>query len=353
MSLTDVSYYARKFTPFAIFTFVVILIVFYSFKLLFLLFSLNRTDKIAYRTIFKQIKPLIVKKEATTSAGFTFTLDTIAGQPITATEAAQVLFFPPAKFQFDYLPKVYLMAKTFGFNTEMVKHKLINNEAVFQDDKQLLAIDINTYNFRYDYDFRKDGRLVDGATMPESESSKNIAINFLRSVDRYPKELALGDITPIYMYYDKIASVAGVVVNPQDSNMIEIDFYRQKVDQFLPMSPTYFNSQNYVMLMPSGNGAKIVSAQVRFFETSATQIGIYPLISGNKAYERLLAGKDILISPGTGGKNISIKTMSLGYFDPDIYQDYFQPIYVFTGDNDFVSYVPAVSEDWVIDESKL
>lgn len=355
MSLTDVSYYARKFAPFAVFFFVVILIVFYSFKLLFLLFSLNKTEVVRYNTRFKEIKPLFVKKDATTSAGFTFTLDTVAGQPITATEAGQVFYFPPSKFQFDYLPKVYLMAKAFGFDMTVVKHKLVNNEAIFQDKTQRLAIDINTYNFRYDYDFRKDTELVEAAQTPDTESAKNLAINFLKSIDRYPAELAMGDSTFIHMFYDKESSQAGVVVNPQEANMIEVDFYRQKVDQFLPMSPSYFNSQNYVMLMPNGNGsgAKIVSAQVRFFETSQTEIGIYPLISGQRAYEMLIGGKGILISPGSGKKKISIKTMSLGYFDPDTYQDYYQPIYVFTGDADFVSYVPAVSEEWVVDESKL
>jgi hypothetical protein len=353
MSLTDLSYYVRKFAPFALFACVVVLIFFYSFKLLFLLFSLNQTKVTYINPIFKEIKPLYLKKDATTSAGFSFTLDTVAGEPVTATETAQVFLFPPSKFQFDYLPKVYLMAKMLGFNTEVVKHKLINNEAVFQDGAQRLAVDINTYNFRYDYDFRKDTELVESAVTPDSESSKNTAINFLKSIDRYPNELALGDMTLIYMFYDKTSSSAGVITSPQDANMIEVDFYRKKVEQYLPMSPSYFNSQNYVMLMPNKNGAKVVSAQVKFFETSTTEIGVYPLISGKRAYEMLLAGKGILVSGGLDKKNISIKSMSLGYFDPDIYQDYYQPIYVFTGDNDFVSYVPAVSEKYLIDESKL
>jgi len=353
MTLTDLSFYVRKFMPFAIFSFVVLLIFYFSFQLLLLFLEANKPKTTYINPIFKEIKPLVLKKDTATSAGYSFTLDTVAGQPITATEAAQVFLFPPAKFQFDYLPKVYVMAKVFGFDTETVKHKLTDNEAIFQDSKQRLAIDINTYNFRYDYDFRKDSELVETAGVPDIDEAKNTAINFLKSVDRYPKELATGDITFIHMFYDRVASTAGVVVNQQDSNMVEVDFYRQKIDAFLPMSPTYFNSQNYVMLMPYGNGMKVISAQIKFFETSSTQIGTYPLITGQSAYEKLLAGKGILISPGTGKKNISIKTMSLGYFDPDIYQDYFQPIYVFTGDNDFVSYVPAVSEKWLIDESKL
>lgn len=353
MSLTELSYYFRKFLPFVAFAFVVLLIFVYSIKLLFLLFSLNQKEVLTIDPIFKQIKPLVLKKEATTSAGFSFTLDTIEGQPITATATAKVVLFPPAKFQFDYLPKVYLMAKTLGFDTEVVKHKLVNNEAIFQDSKQKLSIDINTYNFRYDYDFRKDTDLVNGAETPDQEAAQNTAINFLKSIDRYPQDLAMGKTNPVFMYYDKESSTAGIIDSPQESNMIEIDFYRPDVAQYPAVSPSYFNSQNYVMLMPNQSGAKVISAQVRFFETSTTQIGVYPLISGQRAYEKLLAGNGILVSEGSGKKNITIKKMFLGYFDPDVYQDYYQPVYVFLGDDNFVSYVPAVSEKYLIDETQL
>lgn len=347
MSLTEVSYYSRKFAPFAIFAFVVVLIFFYSLKLIFLVFTLNQPKVTYINPLFKEIKPLFLKKDATTSAGFSFTLDTIEGQPITATDTAQVFLFPPSKFQFDYLPKVYVMAKMLGFDTEVVKHKLINNEAIFQDGKRRLAIDINTYNFRYDYDFRHDYELVDNAIKPDQEGAQNTAINFLKSIDRYPQDLAKGKTNPVYMFYDKTSSSAGIIDNPQNSNMIEIDFYRPDVAQYPAVSPSYFNSQNYVMIMTRDSGSTVVSAQVKYFDVSETQIGIYPLITGQKAYQKLLAGEGILVTGEGDKKNVTIKKMFFGYFDPDTYQDYYQPVYVFLGDNNFVSYVPAVSEKWL------
>jgi hypothetical protein len=39
--------------------------------------------------------------------------------------------------------------------------------------------------------------------------------------------------------------------------------------------------------------------------------------------------------------------MFLGYYDPDIYQKYLQPVYVFLGNNGFVAYVPAIKEEYV------
>lgn len=353
MTLTEASYYSRKFAPFVVFVFVVLMIFFYSIKLFLLVVSLNQPKVTYINPIFKELKPPIIKNDATTSAGFSFVLDTIDGAPVSATETAQVFLLPQAKFQFDYLPKVYVMAKTLGFDTEIVKHKLVNNEAVFDDGTRHLAIDINTYNFRYDYDFKKDTELIDTLKTPDQDEAENSAVNFLKSIDKYPDEFTKGKTNSIFMAYDKISSSAAVVDNLQDANMIEIDFYRPDIGQYPVVSSSYFNSQNYVVMMVTPNTTRIVSAQMKFFDKSDTQIGVYPLITGQKAYEELLGGKAILVSSGTGKKDIIIKKMFLGYFDPDVYQDYLQPIYIFLGDDNFVSYVPAVSRQYLIDESKL
>ena len=348
MTLTEASYNARKYAPFALFALVVLFIVFYGIKLLILVITLNQPQTVYINPIFKQIQPIVPRKDATTSAGFKFTLDTVEGTPVTATPAAQVFLLPQAKFQFDYLPTVYAMAKTAGFDTDVVKHTLINNQAVFSTVGRKLSIDINTFNFRYDYDFRHDTDLVQNAGVPDRSTMESAAVNFLTAINRYPAELAQGKTNPIYLFYDKVSSSAAVVNDPQSSNMIEIDFYRPDVGQFPSVSSSYYNSQNYVMLMTSSNGgAKVVSAQINFFERSDTQVGIYPLITGKQAYDRLVGGKGILISSTPGKQKVSIQKMFLGYYDPDIYQTYYQPVYVFLGDNGFVSYVPAVADAYV------
>jgi len=322
MTLTEASYYTRKFAPFAVFAFVVLLIFFYSIKLFLLVVSLNQPKVTYVNPLFKEIKPPTIKKDATTSAGFSFVLDTIDGAPVSATETAEVFLLPKAKFQFDYLPKVYVMAKTLGFDTEVIKHKLVNNEAVFDDGIRHLAIDITTYNFRYDYDFKKDTELVDNLKTPDKSEAENSAINFLKSIDRYPNEFTKGKTNPIYMLYDKVSSNAAVIDNLQQANMIEIDFYRPDIGQYPVVSSSYYNSQNYVVMMSTPETTRIVSAQMKFFEKSSTQIGVYPLITGQAAYDALLGGKATIVSTGTGKKDITIKKMFLGYFDPDIYQDY-------------------------------
>jgi hypothetical protein len=41
--------------------------------------------------------------------------------------------------------------------------------------------------------------------------------------------------------------------------------------------------------------------------------------------------------------------MSLVYLDPDFYQPYLQPVYLFIGEDNFSAFVPAVSFEYLID----
>ena len=81
---------------------------------------------------------------------------------------------------------------------------------------------------------------------------------------------------------------------------------------------------------------------MNFFEKSEEQFGVYPLKSGQEAWQELTDDKGLIVAGTRGQKNITIKKMFIAYLDPSIYQPYLQPVYVFLGESDFVAYVPAV-----------
>jgi hypothetical protein len=100
-----------------------------------------------------------------------------------------------------------------------------------------------------------------------------------------------------------------------------------------------------IAAMVFANGEmKVVKAQVQYFEKSQEQVGLYPLKTADLAFEQLQAGQAFMINGQPNATNITIKKMFLAYYDPDEYQAYLQPVYVFLGDNDFVGYVPAVED---------
>lgn len=352
MTLTEVSYFSRKFAPFFILVVVVVFILFYSIKLIFLYAELNQPKVIKPNPIFKEIKPVEIT-DATTSATFAYSIDTVDGEPVTATETAKVFFLPKNQSKFGYREKMYLMAKQAGIDTEAVKHRLENSiNAVFEEGKRRLVVDITNFNFKYEMDIVRSPELFVQNETPDKDSAQNRAIDFLKALDRYPDDLQKGRMNVIFFRYDKESSKTAILEDNTDANMVEVDFYRADIDQFPIVSPSYFNSKNYVTMVVTNNEYQVVSAQVRLFEKSDGQVGLYPVIDGNTAYKSLQEGKGFIVSGAKiPGKEISIKHMFMGYYDPDIYQEYLQPVYVFLGDNNFVAYVVALTDKYLVDLS--
>lgn len=341
MTLTELSYYSRRMLPVFIIFFIVFLIFVYAIKLMFIYLDMARPHTIYTNPVFGPItRPAV--KDASSSAGYIFTLDTIEGQPITASEAAKVYFLPQASARFGYTQKIYPVAKLFGFNTEIIRHNLVEKIATFVDDRRKLAIDITNNNFRFELSFNRYPKLFEETTIPSRSEIENKTIDFLKTVGRYPEELAKGKTNIVYLLYDPVEQSMTPVQRSVDANAVEIDFYRPDIDNFSTVSPSYFNSQNFMVLVFKQDTMTVLRAQIAFFEKSEEQIGVYPLKTGEMAFEELKNGQGIVVSPSKTKKDISIKKMFTAYYDSDIYQQYLQPVYVFLGEDDFVSYIPAV-----------
>jgi len=348
MTLTEVSYYARKFLPFVIIFCLLILVIFYLLKIVFFYATPSKKETVYYNPVFGKInQPKISNKEASTTAKLNYIFDTVEGIPITATESAKIYYLPPETPKFGYREKIYLIAKILGFDTEKIKHKLVDKEAIFNDGNSELKIDIGNYNFSFEQKFTKDSSIFTNTTIPSKNEIENKAISFLTAVGRYPDELAKGRTNIVYFSYNPIGNQMIPTQNINEANVVEVDFYRGDLEGFSVVSPKYFNSQNYVVMAFNESEYKILRAQIKYFEKSENQIGVYPIKTGESAFEDLKNGKATIISESQGNKDIIIKKMFMAYFDPDIYQDYLQPVYVFLGEKNFAAYVPAIVNDYL------
>lgn len=349
MTLTEVSYYTRKLAPFLILLLLFFLIIFYSFKLFFLYLEANKPKSPIVPTVFGKIEAPIIK-DSTSSANFTYILDTVEGRPVTTTDSAKVYFLEKPTTKFGYREKIYLMAKTFGFNTELIKHKLIDNLAVFDDGQKKLEINIANFNFKYETQPKKESLIDSGSFIPSEKEIVNKAVDFLKKVGRYPEELTTGLTKIIYIQYDPTLNVYNNVKSQKEANLVEVDFYRPDIDIYPVLPPRFFNSQNYVIMEFDKDGNyKVIKSQIAFFEKSITQFDIYPLKTAELAWEEFQNGKGKVVAATRGQKQVVIKQIFLAYYDPDFYQSFLQPIYVFLGDNNFVGYLPAISKDFLIE----
>lgn len=303
----------------------------------------NKNTVVYTNLIFGKIGPPEIP-QSTTSAGLKFTLDTIEGVPVTATEAAKVFFLPQLNPRFGYSEKIYLMAKSFGFDTAVVKHKLVDKTATFSDAEKTLTIDISNFNFKFDRKVNSELFSSSQLTIPSKPEIENKAIDFLKKIGRYPDELGKGTANVIYLKYNPGNQNFVNVKKRDQAQLVEIDFRRPDTDSYKTVTPRFFTSQNYVIMFFEGSDYTIIKSQIAFFEKSEEQVGIYPIKTGDQAWAELNNGKGFVVAGTQEQKNIVIKSMKLGYFDPDIYQNYLQPVYVFLDDENFAGYVPAVKD---------
>ena len=348
MTLTELSFYSRKYLPFGILAVLVLFIVFYMFKLLFMLIQPVNTQRAYINPIFDKITvPLL--REATPSAGFNYILDTIEGRPVTASESAKVYFMPASTARFGYKEKIYLIAKTLGFDTEIVKYKLNDKDAVLSDLTQKLTVDITNFNFYYQYHFEKNKELFENIAFPSKSQIENKAIDFLKSINRYPEELAQGKINLVFFYYNPETNELSKVNRSQEANVVEVDMYRPDVDGFSTITTSFPNSQNFILMVFKEKEFKILRAQIKFYEKSNEQVGVYPLRTGDVAWEEFKKGRGYILSRTEGEKDITVKTMFTAYLDPEINQKYLQPVYVFLGSGNFVGILPAVDSKYLME----
>lgn len=346
MTLTEFTYYFRKLLPFILIVFI-LFVVFYFF-IIFYLKSIEpkKIESLSIKPIFGKINKPIIGKTATASSDFKFILDTIEGKPKTATLSAKVFFLPPKTALFGYLSKIYLIAKSLDFNTEIVRHKIKDKKAVFEDEEKKFTVDIANFNFEYQYKYENNAQLFENVVLPENEDIKEKVRAFLRITGRNPEELARGRENLIYLIYDISSNQFKQTLKKQEANAVKIDFFRPDIDNFPIVSPNYFTSQNFVILTSKDGQDKILKAQIKYFEKEDQQVGIYPLKSAEEVWQDLKNNRNFIISADDNQPSIIIKKMFLGYFDPDIDQDYLQPVYVFLGDEGFVAYVSAVKNEY-------
>lgn len=355
MTLTEVNYYTRRFSPVALIVFLVGLILFFGVKLLFTYMSSQKVTTtttstlVSYDPVFDKIKPPMtgnIKK----SDKYTFVMDTLDGTPNfeEATSAAEVYFLPQKTASFGFLSKIYSMAKAAGFDTDITQHRLDDKQAIFDDGKNKLAIDIKTFNYIYSYTITRDDN-VTPPTLPVAETTLfNEAATYISAMRRYPEELARGERNIKYMRLNPETSEIIPLKSPESANIVEVDFFLPDRNGLPVVSSSYYNSQHYVMLLIGGNKPKVIKAQVQYFDRSEDQVGRYPLRSAEQAWEDLKKGQGIVVSSESELGEIKIQKVFLAYYDPAVYQEYVQPVYVFLGNNEFVAYVSAVRDDYLI-----
>jgi len=343
MSLTKLKEFIQKYGPYAVLGIIIFFILFYSIKIGIAIYKGNKGEEVITNTVFGVINNPEIKN-TTTSAGLKFKLDTIEGRPVTATRSANVYFLTPPTTKFGYRDKISNIAAELGFNN-IDSYSLNANKAEFNEAGRSLSVDITNFDFDFKYDYKNDESLFTRSIIPTTQEAVQKAEDVLKSLRRFSVEFDTSLTKTNYFFFNSDKKIIVPVARNIDANIAEVNFFRGQVDGIPTVLRRFPDSNNYITLVASERDYIPIEAHIHFFERSQSQTGMYPVISGEQAFQALESGKGIvLVDTDKNNKNKIIKKMYVGYYEPDVYFEYLQPVYVFEGEG-FVSIVWAISSE--------
>lgn len=131
-----------------------------------------------------------------------------------------------------------------------------------------------------------------------------------------------------------------------DAKIVRVDFFQKDLDGL----PIYYEkgvgSTINLLVGKENNELKVVSATY-FHKNISKNSSTYAIKSASQAFSELKQGMGFVASKPKDIVEVSIKKVFLGYYVGESEQEFLMPVIIFEGDNDFVSYISAVRDEWI------
>lgn len=326
MNLTQTAILTKRIIASSIFLIIISIISFASYKIWYFnyLKSLPPVEEKPDMK-FGQLPMPDFPKEEVSSSNYSYSLDTVTG-------SLPTLGVDPG---FDKILKIYFITKPYStllssekgqtlaskFGIDSNPDILSETNYLFKTNTQSLNIDLDSGNFKY----------INTASPQASlaiESETNLLNNFKNTLKSLGK-----NITNLEGSRSKISY--------PDATTAKISLWPANIDNKVIYTPQFDTSLiNATIIASSERIENFQELNYTNWDIDQTTFATYYAKNPSQAFEELKSGKGILVvEPKTS--NVSITDISIGYFLPENYQPYLQPVYIFSG-SDFKAYIWAV-----------
>ncbi len=155
-------------------------------------------------------------------------------------------------------------------------------------------------------------------------------------------------VNPAMRYLKSAGGEFVSTLSLSEADFIDVDYTRTAIDN-LYSAVTADPNQGLIEVIVSGNrnyADGIVRVAAQYFPIDYISSQTYPIKPAAQAWQELTEGKAYVASFTSPSSLVAVRRVELGYFDAFEAQDYLQPIWIFSGDNDFVAYVSAIAQDF-------
>jgi hypothetical protein len=207
-------------------------------------------------------------------------------------------------------------------------------------------MNIITGLFSISYNINENPSVLNGIP-PSSDSASNQVQSFLRGGKFLTKDLQKGVSTTEYLKTEGGKFIPAVSLS--DAQLTKVNLFRkpyganEEVNAVTPEMP----QANIWFIIAGGSGKPIIAGEYHYFAIDDTKSATYPLKTSDVAWEELKSGKTFIANSGDNPSgDITIRKVYLAYYDAGQYAEYYQPVVVFEGDNDFYAFVPAITDEY-------
>ncbi len=202
-----------------------------------------------------------------------------------------------------------------------------------------LDLDINTLHFTITTDYLSRPELLYSSQLPTNFDAVQSAKGFINSAGLLPADTATSSGSVKMLKASGTEFVKAVSLS--DADLLQVDLYRTPIDEQYEIFTPDDTGTIHAVVGNGGLNNSILKYTFAHHTIDYSQFHTYPLRTPESAWNVLKSGEGYVAVNGDSGQAV-IRRVILGYYDSPDPQPYFQPIYVFLGDDGFIGYVSAL-----------
>ncbi len=243
--------------------------------------------------------------------------------------------------------KIINFVKLYGFNEEP---QILNETTYrFAKEKSLrfsLDIDILSNNIAMTSDYLLQKNFVSGVNLPDQFNAMQAIKNFLNIGGLLPSDF--GNDSYQINYVKILGTRLEEVKTIHEANFLRVDLNRAPInDQYGFVYPDPKRAIIQLIVGAYGNKQiEIVEMEYQYQKIDFENYHTYPLRTVESAWRVLQSGEGYVASRGINNEAV-IEKIELGYYEVYDEQDYLQPVYIFSNQDGFLGYVPAIDPRYV------
>jgi hypothetical protein len=268
-------------------------------------------------------------------------LETVGQRLPTFGTQARVYFVPGYQPDLLALDQAKQKAAELGFLFE--PEKISNQVYRWRQRAPLpasLEIDIVNNLFELKVDWASSVTLLDKKFIPDDKQATSEVRTLLRNIQLNAPDLATA--SPRIKYLKALAGETRQAESFSTADFTQADLFRNVPGGYPSVTSEAGRGVIRVLFSGSRNaGERVLFFSSQYYPVVWENVQTYPLQTTNQAWQQLQAGEGYVTNKGTGNPAV-IRNAYLAYYEPPLPNSYYQPVYVFEGDNGFQALVPAL-----------